>query len=89
MNPIWDTIGREHPYWGVLTSPDYLQMTQEKRCAFFQTGEEHVEWVLESIERYFGKRLSFEKALDFGSGVGRLVIPFAQRYRCVIGIDDR
>jgi ubiquinone/menaquinone biosynthesis C-methylase UbiE len=53
---------------------------------FFATGESHIETVFSWIERYFDKP-ELGRCMDFGCGVGRLVIPLAKRFKEVVGVD--
>jgi len=62
-------------------------MTPEARHAFFQSGEVHVERTWRDIERLFKIQFKPMAILDFGCGVGRLVIPFARRADRVVGVD--
>ncbi len=85
----WERYGRENPYYGVLTSEQYLShaMDREKLSDFFASGEEYVRNILTWVNEKFAGRPRHSKALDFGCGVGRLVIPLAQRFEQVVGVD--
>ncbi len=85
----WECYGDQNPYYGVLTDPKYLadRITDENRAAFFVTGDEHVEHVLDLISRTMGPDFALHSVLDFGCGVGRLTIPFAQHANVVVGVD--
>jgi 2-polyprenyl-3-methyl-5-hydroxy-6-metoxy-1,4-benzoquinol methylase len=54
---------------------------------FFASGERHVEHVYTAIRS--GMRPDFQpvRVLDYGCGVGRLVVPFASRSQEVVGVD--
>jgi SAM-dependent methyltransferase len=85
----WEQIGRENPYFGVLTDPRFRGRALEGdlKAAFLQTGEDHVEWLIASIGRHFARPAQTDAALDFGCGVGRLVVPLAKRFKQVVGVD--
>jgi 2-polyprenyl-3-methyl-5-hydroxy-6-metoxy-1,4-benzoquinol methylase len=85
----WEKWGALDPYFGVLTASSFRRenLTPESREAFFRTGELHVESVLLSASRALGRRFSPKSILDYGCGVGRLVIPFATRCQRVVGAD--
>lgn len=85
----WEAWGREDPYFGVLSSEEFHagHMDARAREAFFASGREHVATVLASAARYFAGPPAFGAALDFGCGVGRLVIPLARRFARVTGVD--
>jgi 2-polyprenyl-3-methyl-5-hydroxy-6-metoxy-1,4-benzoquinol methylase len=85
----WEQIGKTDPYFGVLVERKYRSsaLTAESRDDFFRSGEEHVERMMDRIGRYFDHSCRFQRALDFGCGVGRLVIPLARWTEEAVGID--
>lgn len=84
----WEQFGRENPDFGVLSRPRFIgsELTGDAENEFFRSGEQYVEYVFRLIERL---RPNFQpqSVLDFGCGVGRLLIPFAKRSECAIGVD--
>lgn len=85
----WERFGREDPYFGVITDDRFHASTldADARSAFFQSGEDHVAHVVRQLDRHVQPVERFERALDFGCGVGRLVIPLAARAEHVTGVD--
>ncbi len=85
----WERWGNEQPYYGVLTSDEFLSqnITESTKRKFFQSGENHVEHVLSTIQAHLDPDFEPQTALDFGCGVGRLVLAFARRYQSVTGMD--
>lgn len=85
----WSKWGKTDPYFGVCSEGRFRgsMMTTDARAAFFHSGEVHVARTLEDIARLFGVEFSPGSVLDFGCGVGRLVIPFARRAEWVVGVD--
>ena len=86
----WERFGKENAYYGVLDHEKYRRekLDDKAKLEFFETGYSHVNHVLEVVARHYGGKLDTEKsALDFGCGVGRLVIPLAQRFVHVTGVD--
>lgn len=85
----WERYGKRDPYFGVLTDPIFSRenLTSEHAQAFFQSGAQHVTHVLSVIRRHFDGAFSPRRVLDFGCGVGRLLIPFAEIADEVVGID--
>lgn len=87
----WKKWGSDNPYFGVCSDEKFrnIVLTKQARDEFFASGEAHIEHVLQELESIFqkegGKQL--ESALDFGCGVGRLVIPLARRASHVLGVD--
>lgn len=84
----WENLGARNPYWAVLSEPEFDKsaLDKEERQRFFETGEAHVSWALERASRHFDG-LESGRALDFGCGVGRLVLPLSRHFRHVTGID--
>jgi len=85
----WEQWGARDPYYGVLTDPRFRTsaLTAEAKDEFFDSGSRHVEHVLDRIRHYFDPAFEPRRILDFGCGVGRLVIPFAQHAAEVVGMD--
>jgi cyclopropane fatty-acyl-phospholipid synthase-like methyltransferase len=84
----WEKWGAEDPYFGVFSRERFRtgSMTTEARDEFFASGENHVAQILRDLHHAFGDG-EMQTVLDFGSGVGRLVIPFARRADHVTGVD--
>jgi 2-polyprenyl-3-methyl-5-hydroxy-6-metoxy-1,4-benzoquinol methylase len=85
----WEEFGRRDPYFGVLSHPQFHReaLTTEGREEFFQTGRDHVHHLIADIRNHLESAFDPSDALDFGCGVGRLVIPLASQCRHVMGID--
>ncbi|HEV7912218.1 MAG TPA: class I SAM-dependent methyltransferase [Albitalea sp.] len=62
-------------------------MTADTKKEFFESGRRHVDYVLATCRRYIDPSFQPQRVLDFGCGVGRLVIPFAKVAREVVGMD--
>jgi SAM-dependent methyltransferase len=83
----WERFGRDDPYYGVVSQEEMRGGRDPgARERFFRSGEELVNGVLERVRRHEG---GFEprRVLDYGCGVGRLVIPFARCAESVVGVD--
>lgn len=85
----WEKWGATDPYFGVYSRERFRTetMTTEARDEFFGSGNQHVENIMRDLRRAFGDDVAPTSALDFGSGVGRLVIPLARRTERVTGVD--
>ena len=85
----WETLARSEPLFAVVSDPRYRtdQLTPHTEAQFWRSGDTHVENVVTLVERHFGSRLEPERALDFGCGVGRLLIPIARRAGAALGVD--
>lgn len=84
----WERLARTDPYFAVLTDPQYHgNPSPIERAEFFRTGEAHVADVLSVIRSRLEPAFAPARALDFGCGVGRVLIPLAARCREVTGVD--
>jgi len=93
MDDSWEKFARSDPYWSVITDPRFRtgpdgNLPVSERKVFFASGREHITHMSSVLKTYFGRRLSRrDTCIDFGSGVGRLLIPMAQMCGRAIGVD--
>ena len=85
----WDKWGETDPYFGVLSSDEYHaeNLNEESKAKFFQSGDEYIGRTLAVVRRHLDADYRPKHCVDFGCGVGRLVIPLAGLSENVIGID--
>lgn len=85
----WEKLGASDPYWAVLTDEGFHKgrLTPEAIARFFDEGERDVARVFSAITRSIAADFKPARALDFGCGVGRLVIPLSRRCGEVVGVD--
>jgi len=85
----WDKWGEIDPYFGVLSSDEYRteNLNAESEAKFFRSGEEYIGQTLDEIRSHLDKNYHPERSLDFGCGVGRLLIPLAGLSKEAIGVD--
>jgi 2-polyprenyl-3-methyl-5-hydroxy-6-metoxy-1,4-benzoquinol methylase len=85
----WEEWGRRDPYFGVITDPKFrsVGINEYAKQEFFASGESHVRGVLSTIRKHIDPGFAPRAALDFGCGVGRLLIPFAKAAQEVVGLD--
>lgn len=84
----WSRFGDETPHWSVLTNDCYTPDNIDANIdAFYQTGVHGIDQVLNTLKRAGLKSDGFEKAMDFGAGVGRLSMPLAARAEHVTSVD--
>ncbi|MTI74737.1 MAG: methyltransferase domain-containing protein [Stenotrophomonas sp.] len=81
----WEQWGATDPYFGVFSREKFRsgRMSGDAKTEFFASGEEHIARVFKEA----GVEDRIRSALDFGCGVGRLVIPLARRADQVMGVD--
>lgn len=84
----WDCWGSTDPYYGVLSAPEFRRSALNKEALdrFFLAGEKDIAHALEMAGR-IKPNFSPKNVLDYGCGVGRLVIPLARRFDRVTGVD--
>ena len=84
----WKRYGRVDPYFGVLSHPRFRNAAKPgpERTEFFQSGESHIQSVLATAHTMF-PQVTPQRAVDYGCGVGRLVIPLARQLSEVVGVD--
>ena len=85
----WEDWGARDPYFGVLTHPKFRNaaLTLETREEFFHSGRMHAEHVLNVCRHRVDPAFAPMRILDFGCGVGRVLIPFAQMAPEAVGMD--
>jgi ubiquinone/menaquinone biosynthesis C-methylase UbiE len=85
----WEEIGQRDAYYGVLTYDQYAQenLNQASRDVFFESGQKHLQRVMHIIHENIAADFVPQRALDFGCGVGRILIPMAAQSNEVVGLD--
>jgi SAM-dependent methyltransferase len=85
----WERFGATDPYFGVVSHAKYhlANLTPEGADSFFRTGQDYIAHVVERIRKHIDPTCHFRDSLDFGCGVGRLVIPLASYSERVVGVD--
>jgi SAM-dependent methyltransferase len=82
----WDELAALDPFWAVLSEPEFSGDQGEQLRRFFETGEGEVSGSLD-IGRELGLPERFERALDFGCGLGRLTRALGSRFESCVGVD--
>jgi SAM-dependent methyltransferase len=85
----WERLARKDPYWAVLSSDRFRtgRLTDETREEFFRSGAEYVDLLVRVIREHIDPHFAPARALDFGCGVGRVLVPLAQVAERVTGVD--
>ena len=84
----WTQIAEDQPYWGILSTEEFkgAELSVEKREKFFGEGEQFISDLFAEIKRDY-PAFSPKRALDFGCGVARLLMPIARRSGEAVGVD--
>lgn len=77
----WEAWGRLDPMWAVLTDPDKRGGRWDPE-EFFASGRVEVDHVLS-----LARPSKWNRALDFGCGVGRASQALARHFKGVVGVD--
>jgi SAM-dependent methyltransferase len=85
----WERIANENPYWGVLSTEEFrgADLAPDVRKQFLHTGEQPIADLITFIHQHVAPGFRIDRALEFGCGVGRLLIPLARIAREVVGVD--
>jgi SAM-dependent methyltransferase len=85
----WEEWGRRDPYFGVITDPKFRrsQLDPAALGEFFESGRNHVDYVMQAIHRDIDPTFAPRAVLDFGCGVGRTLLSFAALADHVVGVD--
>jgi len=85
----WEYFGKTDPYWAVLTHDKFRKqnLTDDLVQSFFASGEAYIAFIFHTIRQHLDTNFAPRSALDFGCGVGRLVIPLARACESVVGVD--
>ena len=85
----WEALARADPYWAVLTSERFRRENLSDAAIqdFFQSGVRHVEGLFDTVRRRLDANFAPRSVLDFGCGVGRVLLPLAERCERAVGVD--
>ncbi|MBK7500127.1 MAG: methyltransferase domain-containing protein [Ignavibacteriales bacterium] len=77
-------LGKD-PMWAILTDPTKKD-NKWQPGEFFETGINNIELVIKYAKQ-LNLNINYNKAIDFGCGIGRLTQALAMKFNEVIGID--
>jgi len=85
----WENYGKNDPYFGVFTETRFRKENLDANAlhAFFESGEAQIERVFSTMEREWGPLGDLQTGIDFGCGVGRVLLPLQKRIVNMIGVD--
>jgi len=86
---IWEGLAEKDAYFAVSTYDEFRgsNIDDAAKEKFFASGREHVEMMWHEFEEKLGAIPKPMRALDYGCGVGRILIPLAERSEQVTGVD--
>jgi SAM-dependent methyltransferase len=82
----WDAFADEDPFWAVCSDPTRKGCRWDPE-AFFQSGREEINTVLEYLQRVAATPDPNRPVLDFGCGVGRLTQALSEHFELCMGVD--
>jgi SAM-dependent methyltransferase len=71
----WERFGKDDAYFGVVTSDEFKRenLNEQAKTKFFQSGEDHIDFIVRLIKQHLDANFCPKRSLDFGCGTGRLV----------------
>lgn len=85
LQRTWNLLGRSDPLWAVLADPRY-HGNRWNLEEFFALGQAEIDDAIGRVTK-LGVRLRYDRALDFGCGVGRLTQALCRYFNAAVGID--
>ncbi|MCI0662407.1 MAG: class I SAM-dependent methyltransferase [Acidobacteria bacterium] len=85
----WLELGKHDPYFGVMTNNKFhrANLNEAALSEFFESGKRDIELFLKTIHSQIDPTFKPARSLEFGCGVGRLIIPLAAISDNVTGLD--
>lgn len=86
---LWESVGTSEAYYAVATFDRYRagNLDAGLREEFFESGRSHIDEMWPVFEELHGGDFRPARAVDYGCGVGRVLIPLAGRSETAVGID--
>ncbi|HEX6506346.1 MAG TPA: class I SAM-dependent methyltransferase [Chloroflexota bacterium] len=85
LHRTWEILGRDDPFWAVLSHPSKHNNKWDS-AEFFATGKEEIDTLFEGLKRRELVPIS-GRCLDFGCGVGRVTQALCAYFGSVDGVD--
>src|ERR1700761_5441489 len=84
----WQAWGERDPYFGVIAHEQFrrARLSPESYDEFFRGGRRDVAEIVAECRGFFGD-LTTQRSLEFGCGVGRMLIPLSELAEICVGVD--
>ena len=84
----WQVWGKRDPYFGVIAHEQFrgARLSPESYEEFFAGGRREFGEILADCRSYCGE-VSTQRTLEFGCGVGRMLIPLSEISEQCVGVD--
>jgi len=85
----WESFGQQEPYFGVLADERFRrhQLDDDALDEFFASGRTQIAAMIGLAEAHVGRPLTLSRVMDFGCGVGRLLVALGERADAAVGVD--
>lgn len=89
VSGAWARLGREHPYFSVLTSEEFLpeNLTDASVDKFWASGNEEAAGIRAILARHGLAKLAALTCVEYGCGLGRVTQPLAKTFKHVDAYD--
>jgi SAM-dependent methyltransferase len=86
---IWQGYAVKDAYFAVSTFDKFRSsnIDDAAKAEFFESGRVHVDELWNEFERSSNTELSPKRVLDYGCGVGRILLPMARKCEQATGVD--
>jgi 2-polyprenyl-3-methyl-5-hydroxy-6-metoxy-1,4-benzoquinol methylase len=86
---IWEDYAVNDAYFAVSTFDKFRSknIDEKAKAEFFDSGRVHVDEIWSELENAFDTKIYPKRAIDYGCGVGRILLPMAERCEKVTGVD--
>jgi SAM-dependent methyltransferase len=81
----WEELAQLDPLWAVASSPQRRHGKWDEE-EFYEGGRRKVRKLMKRLDA-LGVPARSARALDFGCGAGRLILPLADHFDAVVGVD--
>ena len=85
----WEKLGEQDPYYWVTTQNKYRSdvLTPEGMEEFFSEGDEYLKKLVQVIKNHLSPDFAPVRALDYGCGVGRILMSMGHLFESAVGTD--